>query len=80
MGLMESPRSWKIVKLVFLRNPEAAPKKGIRRPTQRLFQKKRREQSNSSDVGDVEVVSCSVWRKKKSQKNGRSYTLVDWMG
>ena len=30
MGLMESPSSWKIVKLVFLGKPDAAPKKGIR--------------------------------------------------
>ena len=30
MGLMESRSSWKIVKLVFLRKPDAAPKKGIR--------------------------------------------------
>ena len=30
MGLMESPSSWKIVKLVFLRKLDAAPKKGIR--------------------------------------------------
>ena len=29
MGQMESPSSWKIVKLVFLRKPDAAPKKGI---------------------------------------------------
>ena len=28
MGLMEGPRSWKIVKLVFLRKPDAEPKKG----------------------------------------------------
>ena len=27
MGLMESPSSWKIVKLVFLRKPDVAPKK-----------------------------------------------------
>ena len=30
MGQMESPSSWKIVKLVFLRKPDVAPKKGIR--------------------------------------------------
>ena len=30
MGKMEAPNSWKIVKLVFLRKPDAAPKKGIR--------------------------------------------------
>ena len=30
MALMESPSSWKIVKLVFFRKPDAAPKKGIR--------------------------------------------------
>ena len=30
MGLMESPSSWKIVKLVFLRKLDAASKKGIR--------------------------------------------------
>ena len=29
MDLMESPSSWKIVKLVFLKKPDAAPKKGI---------------------------------------------------
>ena len=28
MDQMESPSSWKIVKLVFLRKPDAAPKKG----------------------------------------------------
>ena len=30
MGMMESPSSWKVVKLVFLREPDAAPTKGIR--------------------------------------------------
>ena len=30
MSLMESPSSWRIVKLVFLRKPDAAPKKVIR--------------------------------------------------
>ena len=30
MGQMEAPGSWKIVKLVFLRKPDAKPKKGIR--------------------------------------------------
>ena len=30
MGQMESPSSWKIVKLVFLRKRGAEPKKGIR--------------------------------------------------
>ena len=30
MGLMDSPSSWKIVKLVFLRKPDAASKEGIR--------------------------------------------------
>ena len=30
LGQMESPSSWKVVKLVFLRKPDAAPKKGIR--------------------------------------------------
>ena len=30
MGQMEAPSSWKIVKLVFLRKPDAEPKKGIR--------------------------------------------------
>ena len=30
MGLMESPSSWKVVKLVFLRKPDASSKKGIR--------------------------------------------------
>ena len=30
MGLTEAPSSWKIVKLVFLRKPDAEPKKGIR--------------------------------------------------
>ena len=30
VGLMESPSSWKIVKLVFLRKPDTARKKGIR--------------------------------------------------
>ena len=29
MGLTEAPSSWKIVKLVFLRKPDAEPKKGI---------------------------------------------------
>ena len=29
-GHMESPNSWKIAKLAFLRKPDAAPKKGIR--------------------------------------------------
>ena len=29
-GMMESPGSWKVVKLVFLRKPDAAPTKGIR--------------------------------------------------
>ena len=31
LGQMQSPSSWKIVKLVFLRKPDAEPKKGIRR-------------------------------------------------
>ena len=30
MGQMESPSSWKVVKLVFLRKPDAAPDKRIR--------------------------------------------------
>ena len=30
VGQMEAPSSWKIVKLVFLRKPDAEPKKGIR--------------------------------------------------
>ena len=30
MGQMDAPNSWKIVKLVFLRKPDAAPKKGIK--------------------------------------------------
>ena len=30
MGLMEAPSSWKIVKLVFLRKPDAEPKKRIK--------------------------------------------------
>ena len=30
MGAMEAPNSWKIVKLVFLRKPEAEPRKGIK--------------------------------------------------
>ena len=30
MGQMESPSSWKVVKLVFLKKPDAAPTKGIR--------------------------------------------------
>ena len=30
MGMMESSSSWKMVKLVFLRKPDAAPTKGIR--------------------------------------------------
>ena len=30
LGLMESPNSWKIVKLACVRKPDAAPKKGIR--------------------------------------------------
>ena len=30
MGMMESPSSWKVVMLVFLRKPDAAPTKGIR--------------------------------------------------
>ena len=30
LGLMESPSSWKVVKLVFLKKPDAAPSKGIR--------------------------------------------------
>ena len=30
MGLMQAPISWKIVKLVFLRKPDAEPKKGTR--------------------------------------------------
>ena len=30
MGKMEAPSSWKIVKLVFSRKPDAEPKKGIR--------------------------------------------------
>ena len=30
MGMMESPSSWKVVKLVFLRKPDAEPTKGIR--------------------------------------------------
>ena len=30
MGQTESPSSWKVVKLVFLRKPDAAPEKGIR--------------------------------------------------
>ena len=30
MGQMEASSSWKIVKLVFLRKPDAEPKKGIR--------------------------------------------------
>ena len=30
MGQMEAPSSWKIVKLVFSRKPDAEPKKGIR--------------------------------------------------
>ena len=30
LGQMESPSSWKVVKLVFLRKPDAAPTEGIR--------------------------------------------------
>ena len=30
LGRMGSPSSWKVVKLVFLRKPDAAPTKGIR--------------------------------------------------
>ena len=30
LGLMESPNSWKVVKLVFFKKPDAAPTKGIR--------------------------------------------------
>ena len=30
MGTMESPSSWKVVKLVFLRKPDAAPAEGVR--------------------------------------------------
>ena len=30
MGQVEAPSSWKIVRLVFLRKPDAVPKKGIR--------------------------------------------------
>ena len=30
MVLVEAPSSWRIVKLIFLRKPDAAPKKGVR--------------------------------------------------
>ena len=40
-------------------------------------------QSNGADVGDVEV-ACSMhpaaFGEKRSQKNGISDTLVDWIG
>ena len=31
MGLEDVPSSWKIVKLIFLRKPDAEPEKGIRK-------------------------------------------------
>ena len=40
-------------------------------------------QSNSGDIGDVEVmhlVLFCAWRGKKSLKSGRVCMLVDWMG
>ena len=45
MGREQVPRSWTIVKLVFLRKPDAEPKEGY----QKL-------QSHCPDVGDVEMV------------------------
>ena len=44
MELGEAPSSWRIVKLVFLRKPDAAPKKG------------KKLQGHCADVGDVEMV------------------------
>ena len=48
MELEDAPRSWKIVKLVFLRKLDAAPKK-----------RRKKLQSHCVDVGDVEVRSCT---------------------
>ena len=45
MGLMESPSSWKIVKLVFLRKPGRCPE-----------ERNQQLQSNSVDIGDLQVV------------------------
>ena len=45
MDQMDAPSSWKFVKLVFLRNPDGEPKKGI----QKL-------QSHRADISDVEVL------------------------
>ena len=73
MGLMESPSSWKIVKLVLLAETGRCPE-----------ERDQKLQSNSADIGDVEVVCilyCSELGKvKKSLKSGRVCMLVEWMG
>ena len=67
MGQMESPSSWKIVKLVFLRKadcPEAAV-----------------NSSDISDVDVVcNSVLFIAWKRKKSLRIGRICTLAESMG
>ena len=68
MGQMEAPSSWKIVKLVFLRKPDTAPKK-----------RDHKLQGNCADIGDVEVV-CILYHSApgegKKSEIGRICTLV----
>ena len=54
--LMESPRSWRTVKLVFLRKLDAAPKKGIR---------SYRGIALTSVMSKWYHVSYCAWRRKK---------------
>ena len=56
MGCEQAPRSWRIVKFVFLSKPVAEPKKGVKSYRGHCF-----------DVGDVEMVYAV--RKRRSQRN-----------
>ena len=72
MGLVESPTSCKIVKLVFLRKPDAAPKEGIRSYRALAL----------TSVMSKRHVSCIflLLEKEKSLTIGRICMLVEWMG
>ena len=67
MDQMESPSSWKIVKLVFLRKPDAEPKKGMRNYRAIAL----------TSVTSKWYASCIILRleRKKNLSTGRVNTL-----
>ena len=70
LGKVESPSSWKIVKLIFLRKPDAEPKK-----------RDQKLQGHCPDIGDVEVTRvlyCSSSGKGKRTCELEEFT--HWRG